>query len=97
MENADQRWCIRSVSSFKSGAGVTILAGTGGNGGDGMVAARHLASLVFEEADSLGTPAGIARKDVEENWKTLGSMAESVQIRVVNDSSLLPRIEGGEL
>ena len=95
MENAGSAVAHQISQRFKNGTRVTILAGTGGNGGDGMVAARHLTSQGFHvELLLLGDPANITREDVGENWRTLESMAESIQLKVVNDSSLLPRLEG---
>jgi NAD(P)H-hydrate epimerase len=95
MENAGSAVAHEVSNRLKNGTNVTILAGTGGNGGDGMVAARHLASQGFHvKLLLLGDPATITRRDVRENWRTLESMAESVALQVVNDSSLLPRLEG---
>ncbi len=43
MENAGRSLAELAINSFHPGA-VTILVGTGGNGGGGLVAARHLAN-----------------------------------------------------
>jgi len=48
MENAGSAVAREVCQRFKKDAEVIVLAGTGGNGGDGMVAARHLASEGFK-------------------------------------------------
>jgi hydroxyethylthiazole kinase-like uncharacterized protein yjeF len=95
MENAGAAVASEIARRFKKGTMVTVLAGTGGNGGDGMVAARHLASRGFRVSlILLGDPASISRKDVRGNWDVLGWMAESLQLTVIRDSALLSSIQG---
>jgi len=43
MENAGRSVADEIVARFGAGSSVVIYAGAGRNGGDGMVAARHLA------------------------------------------------------
>ncbi|MCJ7767032.1 hypothetical protein MUP79_01390, partial [Candidatus Bathyarchaeota archaeon] len=84
MENAGAAVANEIARRFKKGAKICILAGTGGNGGDGMVAARHLASQGFKiDFVLLGDPETIRRKDVQGNWQALEFMDESVQLNVV--------------
>jgi NAD(P)H-hydrate epimerase len=68
MENAGRGLAELAVARF-SPAVVVVLAGPGGNGGEGMVAARHLAnwgctvSVVLSEPDGL-TPAPAHQADI---------------------------------
>ena len=68
MENAGRGLAELAVARF-SPATVVVLAGPGGNGGGGMVAARHLAnrgctaSVVLSEPDSL-TPVPAHQTDI---------------------------------
>ena len=43
MENAGRSVADEVEARFGRGASITVYGGTGRNGGDGMVAARHLA------------------------------------------------------
>lgn len=95
MENAGSAVANEVARRFKKDAKVTVVCGTGGNGGDGMVTARHLTSRGFHvDLILLGDPATISRDDVRRNWDTLRLMPESVQVTVVRDSALLPVIQG---
>jgi len=96
MENAGYAVASEITRRFKGReAKVTIFAGIGGNGGDGMVTARHLAGQGFHVGLVLvGDPATISRRDVHRNWETLTLMPESVQVTVVRDSALMPTIQG---
>ena len=57
MENAGRN--LAQLVSERFGPGtVTVLAGSGGNGGGGLVAARHLANHGVDVSVTLGRPAG---------------------------------------
>jgi len=59
---------------------ILVLCGTGNNGGDGLVAARHLAARgIRPEVWILGDPARF-RGDALENWKMCQSLDLPVQI-----------------
>jgi NAD(P)H-hydrate epimerase len=68
MENAGRSLAELAVARFSAGS-VVVLAGPGGNGGGGMVAARHLAnwggtvSIVLSEPDGL-TPVPAHQADI---------------------------------
>jgi NAD(P)H-hydrate epimerase len=94
MENAGAAVAREVAAKAKKGSKVIVLAGTGGNGGDGMVAARHLAGMGYKVYIwLLGDPLAIIRGDVRGNWETLGLMPDSIKTTVVKDSALLPLIE----
>ncbi|MEM3047218.1 MAG: NAD(P)H-hydrate epimerase, partial [Candidatus Bathyarchaeia archaeon] len=72
---------------------VAVLSGIGGNGGDGFVAARHLASLGFKVTVVLvGTPQAISNEGAKANWEALTRMGESVRLFTVPDSELMPEL-----
>ncbi|MGC9517832.1 MAG: NAD(P)H-hydrate dehydratase [Methanomicrobiales archaeon] len=75
---------------------VAIFAGSGGNGGDGFVAARHLLNHGFQvEIFLLTHPDLIKSKESREKWDILQNMNPSIsqlKINLINDSSLLKTI-----
>jgi len=88
MENAGRAVAVEVSSRFKQGSKVLILAGTGRNGGDGMVAARHLASMGYDVGLYLvGSELSIRDESVSLNWRILKEMSSSVKIQVFSDSS----------
>jgi NAD(P)H-hydrate epimerase len=97
MENAGNAVAREIVKRFTSGnTQVTIFVGTGGNGGDGLVAARHLSALGYRVKIILvGRESNIVLESVKKNWKAIQFMTESVEIVKAYDSSLIPKIEGG--
>ena len=95
MENAGGAVAREIAKRFVVGSGVTIFAGTGGNGGDGMVAARHLSCLGYEVSLVLvGSPSDIRREIVRRNWEAVTFMADSIKTVVAEDSALIPKVEG---
>jgi len=86
------------VENLKLAGEVAVYAGTGRNGGDGMVAARHLASRGFQVTLILvGGEERIASPVVSANWKTLKSMTDSVEIISARDSSQIPMVEASTI
>lgn len=72
---------------------VMILAGLGGKGGDGCVAARHLACLGFKASMILvGKPSDIEMPETRRNWELVQLMRSTVKTSSVQDSSSLPEI-----
>jgi NAD(P)H-hydrate epimerase len=88
MENAG-----RSIANISKPCKVTIFAGTGGNGGDGFVAARHLLNMDFEvDIYFLGHPSDIKSTESLKNWEILKNInikTNSLEIHVIKDSSQL--------
>ncbi|MHA2294877.1 MAG: NAD(P)H-hydrate dehydratase [Candidatus Hodarchaeales archaeon] len=69
---------------------VLICCGTGGNGGDGFVAARHLARFVPVKIMLLGQPSRIRSKEALYNWKVLDRLQMSLEKYTITDSRELP-------
>ena len=71
MENAGR--CIANkIFDISKPCKVTIFAGTGGNGGDGFVAGRHLLNNGYEvDVYFLGHPLDIKSPESLKNWEIL--------------------------
>ncbi len=83
MENAGKglaelTWEIYNNSTNKSD--IIIFAGKGGNGGDGMVAARHLSRYLPIRLYLVGSYKDITKRSTLKNWKILQNMPESVEL-----------------
>jgi len=73
MENAGAA-VAEVVRSRAKGGKVVIVAGLGGNGGDGLVAARHLAATHEVRVFLLGDPKVIRNEGTLRNWEILQRM-----------------------
>ena len=73
---------------------IVILAGTGNKGGDGFVAARHLAIRGAKvTVVLLGSERQLTTKEARMNWKAIKNMDLSVQTLTVQDPSQLSELE----
>ena len=95
MENAGRNVAVEIASRFRpKEAKVAIYCGLGGNGGDGFVAARHLACLGFKVYVILaGRASNITNNEAKRNWEALKSLPKSISIYEVRDSSLIPDVK----
>jgi NAD(P)H-hydrate epimerase len=90
MENAGRSVADEISARFGAGSSVVIYGGTGRNGGDGMVVARHLAGRGFNVVYKLvGSDAAISDPTALHNWLALNAMASTVKIEEHHDSSEL--------
>jgi NAD(P)H-hydrate epimerase len=90
MENAGRSVADVISARFGAGSSVLVYCGLGRNGGDGMVAARHLAARKFNVTVRLvGDARTITDPIVLQNWSALKSMSSSVKIEECRDSSSL--------
>lgn len=94
MENAGRAVAQEVTSKFPSDSRIVVYGGTGRNGGDGMVATRHLAGqglhILFQ---LLGRETDIREPIVVQNWMALKGMSSSVELKLVSDSSLVQPCE----
>jgi len=95
MENAGRNVAVEISARFRpKETKVMIFCGLGGNGGDGFVAARHLACLGFEVHVILaGKASQIVNEEAKKNWEALKPLKKSIHTYEVYDSSLIPKIE----
>lgn len=88
MENAGKAISDEIAGRFSPTSEILIYAGTGRNGGDGMVAARHLASRGHHVTLILiGAASEIRDEATFKNWRAINAMSETVNIEIVQDSS----------
>ena len=86
MENAGAGVARVIEEKFGKGLKVAIFSGTGNNGGDGFVAARHLS---FENEVTLfliGDEAKIRSEEAKHNWEILKKL-DFIKIKTTKDSS----------
>jgi len=95
MENAGRGVAEEIASRFKPNkTNVAVFCGLGGNGGDGFVAARHLACAGFKVGVLLaGTSRDISDKEAKKNWEALLSLRDLMVLQQVYDSSLIPDLK----
>jgi hydroxyethylthiazole kinase-like uncharacterized protein yjeF len=94
MENAGAAVANEIRKRFDQGSKVVVVSGLSGNGGDGFVAARHLASTGYNvETLILGDPGDISHTNTRDNYRALENMKASVKVTVIKDSSQIPSIK----
>jgi NAD(P)H-hydrate epimerase len=92
MENAGRAIAGEILKLIQPKAPVAIFAGLGGNGGDGFVAARHLASDCKVHLVILGNPSSIKHPEALVNWEIVSKMQHSLRIHIIRDASDFPNI-----
>lgn len=91
MENAGRNIALEIASRFKPEKTVAIFCGLGGNGGDGLVAARQLVALGFKVTIVLAGKAEEISDDAAiQNWQAIESLEEVIPVFEVCDSTLIP-------
>jgi NAD(P)H-hydrate epimerase len=94
MENAGKAVADAVKGRFENDRSVVVVCGTSGNGGDGFVAARHLASSGYPvEVILLGSPEQIRLAHTRVNWDTIQEMRSTVRITRVKDSAEIKPIK----
>src|SRR5271169_3746329 len=94
MENAGSSIAreVMEIINRRLDDGVSVravfLAGTGNNGGDAFVAARHLsywkAKGVTIELFLIGNEGDIMAEEALTNWKILKNLGEIIQIQIID-------------
>ncbi len=95
MENAGRGVAEEIASRFTpEKARVAVFCGLGGNGGDGFVAARHLASLGFKvDVVLAGRTGDVVDEAARKNWLALQPLKDVIRLCEAYDSALIPEIE----
>ncbi|MHA1109714.1 MAG: NAD(P)H-hydrate dehydratase [Promethearchaeota archaeon] len=93
MECAGYSAAQNIVNIVKKNDRVFIMCGTGNNGGDGFVIARHLmAAQISVSLFLVGHPDHIRTQEARNNWKILQSLQLNLQIYIVKDSSFFENL-----
>ncbi|MGQ9721476.1 MAG: NAD(P)H-hydrate dehydratase [Candidatus Jordarchaeum sp.] len=95
MENAG-RGILENIIKRKkvTDSNIVIFSGTGNNGGDGFVAARHLASVGAKvHLILIGDPAKIRTPESRQNWKALEKMELTIEKILISDTSDFEKIQ----
>jgi hydroxyethylthiazole kinase-like uncharacterized protein yjeF len=95
MENAGKGLAelIWEVYSANKSSDIVIFAGKGGNGGDGMVAARHLSRNLPIHLYLVGSHKNITKRSTLQNWKILQNMSESVRLTELKQTEDIKALE----
>src|SRR5881296_962730 len=88
MENAGRAVAQEAAAAAggRYGRRVVVVCGKGNNGGDGLVAARHLARWGIRVAVILMEPAASLRDQAGENLQRLAGL--DVRVRTFGDAAL---------
>lgn len=94
MENAGAGLARELLRKAPSTEKVTVFAGTGNNGGDGLVAGRHLMNHGSDlEVVLTGRPRNISDGPAKRNWEALSQMDEEINFHIIRDSKDIERLE----
>ncbi|MDI6723349.1 MAG: NAD(P)H-hydrate dehydratase [Methanobacterium sp.] len=96
MENAGKSVADHIIDTLDP-CKVTIFAGTGGNGGDGFVAARHLLNNGYKvDLLFLGNPDKIKSNETLNNWiaiQNISSGINSLNLEVIENQKSLKKVD----
>ncbi|MFX1252648.1 MAG: NAD(P)H-hydrate dehydratase [Promethearchaeota archaeon] len=92
MENAGRQSAelARRILKEEKLKQILIVCGTGGNGGDGFVAARHLARVSIPSVLLVGKLENI-EQPARTNWRIIQNLDLSVDIQVISSSDKIPK------
>jgi len=95
METAGRNVAEEIAARFQpKKARVAIFCGSGGNGGDGFVAARYLTCLGFKvEVILAGKASDITSESAKKNWVALQPLRNIIPLTEVKDSALIPEVK----
>lgn len=93
MENAGSRIAYYIINHYPDKKKVSLYSGTGGNGGDAFVAARHLLNYGYKvHLILLSKPENIKNEDSKINWSVIENISKAdknIKISIITDSSQL--------
>lgn len=93
MENAGSQIAHYITDNFNDKKRVSIYSGTGGNGGDGFVIARHLLNYGYKvHLYLLARPENIKNNDSKINWQSILNVHKAdknLKIDIITDSTQL--------
>ncbi len=92
MENAGSGVARTVEERFGKGLKIAVFSGTGNNGGDGFVAARHLSFNNEVTLFLVGEEAKIRSEEAKHNWEILKGL-DFVEIKVLRDSSQIRSLD----
>ncbi|MFX1259903.1 MAG: NAD(P)H-hydrate dehydratase [Promethearchaeota archaeon] len=96
MECAGYSFAIEIINRYKlnDNSKIAIFCGTGNNGGDGFVIARHLSSFGIKVlVILLGLPEKIRTQEAKLNWDIISNhLNHSIQIEIIRDSTDIDKI-----
>ncbi|WP_297488673.1 NAD(P)H-hydrate dehydratase [Thermococcus sp.] len=92
MENAGSGVARTIEERFGKGLKIAVFSGTGNNGGDGFVAARHLSFENDVTVFLVGEEAKIRSEEAKHNWELLKRL-DFVEIRTLKDSSYVRSLD----
>jgi ADP-dependent NAD(P)H-hydrate dehydratase / NAD(P)H-hydrate epimerase len=94
MENAGRNIAQETAKRFGKDKKIAVLAGLGGNGGDGFVAARHLLALGFDVTVVLaGRSRDINHQAALQNWIAIQPFQNKMAMFEVSDSTAIPKVQ----
>ncbi|MGD0805320.1 MAG: NAD(P)H-hydrate dehydratase [Candidatus Bathyarchaeia archaeon] len=94
MESAGEAVANVIAAKVKTGGLVLVACGLGGNGGDGFVAARHLADRGYRvKVILVGNPNTIRSEETRHNFEVAQLMTGSLELKIVEDSTQVEPIE----
>lgn len=94
MENAGAAAARVAVKEFPNAELIAVCCGTGNNGGDGMVLARHLVSMNKKVRLFLvGHKSKIRSQATRTNFNILMQLEHSIEIIIISDSSLIKMLK----
>ncbi|MCP8306247.1 MAG: NAD(P)H-hydrate dehydratase [archaeon] len=95
MENAGKGIAeiVKEKLKKTSGKKVVIVAGTGNNGGDGLVCARHLSDKAKVTIILLGRVEDIKTDEASANWKVIEKMKIGLQYALAPDADSLMNLK----